>query len=192
MKVIKYDRVKAEILEQAVKQTEKYIDINIVNNLSQLIRMVTDYKNYINVVYQEKLIKRCELLGFNYKEVRQINGDSIYNRIKDYAYKDLKPILEYIRGLKHKIYYYKYKCQVLKYFNEDLTLKSNYRELIKQECTSYTDTENEDKLLPYILKLSEISKELKEKFNINWYDAREIINCYTNEIEVYKFRNVCK
>ena len=72
--------------------------------------MVTDYKNYINVVYQEKLIKRCELLGFNYKEVRQINGDSIYNRIKDYAYKDLKPILEYIRGLKHKIYYYKYKC----------------------------------------------------------------------------------
>ena len=125
------------------------------------------------------------------------SSNETYNTIKNAANFELKDLYKFIRKLISVSGYV--NCNRLANNNEiiselfitdDLQLRKDYKENLLEYCTEYTENTRQDDILELAIKLQSIARILSTEYNINWYDARQLINIYTNEIEPIKLKRL--
>ena len=204
-KAIKYDERKAKELEKRLLTTIAFLNDNkeiftrfgIEYNLSQIKEMAFNSKEYKTKIFLDKLNQRCQLFGFNFDDVKNTSTNETYNTLKNATNYELKDLYKFISNL----------LSISRYINgnrlandneiiselfitDDLQLQKDFKERLKEYCTDYTDNTRQDDILELAIKLQSAARELKTEYNINWYDARQLINPYNYEIEPTKLKRL--
>lgn len=204
-KAIKFDERKAKELEKRLLNTIAFINDNreiftrfdIDYNLSQIKEMAFNTKEYKTKIFLDKLNQRCQLFGFNFDDVKTTSTNETYNTLKNAANYELKDLYKYISNLLSVSGFINgnrlannYEIINELFITDDLQLQKDYKERLKEYCTEYTENTRQDDILELAIKLQSIARELKTDYNINWFDARQLINLYTYEIEPTKLKRL--
>lgn len=204
-KAIKFDERKAKELEKRLLITIAFLNDNreifarfgIEYNLSQIKEMAFNTKEYKTKIFLDKLNQRCQLFGFNFDDVKTTSTNETYNTLKNAANFELKDLYKFISNLLCVSGYINgnrlannYEIINELFITDDLQLQKDYKERLKVYCTEYTENTRQDDILELAIKLQSIARELKTDYNINWFDARQLINTYTYEIEPTKLKRL--
>ena len=204
-KAIKFDERKAKELEKRLLITIAFLNDNreifarfgIEYNLSQIKEMAFNTKEYKTKIFLDKLNQRCQLFGFNFDDVKTTSTNETYNTLKNAANFELKDLYKFISNLLCVSGYINgnrlannYEIINELFITDDLQLQKDYKERLKEYCTEYTENTRQDDILELAIKLQSIARELKTDYNINWFDARQLINTYTYEIEPTKLKRL--
>lgn len=204
-KAIKFDERKAKELEKRLLTTIAFLNDNreifkrfgIEYNLSQIKEMAFNTKEYKSKIFLDKLKQRCQLFGFNFDDVKTTSTNETYTTLKNAANYELKDLYKFISNLLSVSGYINgnrlannYEIINELFITDDLQLQKDYKERLKEYCTEYTENTRQDDILELAIKLQSIARELKTDYNINWFDARQLINLYTYEIEPTKLKRL--
>ena len=170
---------KIKEINKVIEVVNKNIPILVINGITPTIEtlkeVTTNHKEFRKNKYIEELTKLSDSLGL---PLEYIIDNSLSST--ECIYMQAKGKISYLHNIETLTYLYNW-CFDNKYFDiveGKAVLKSDYLDKVREVCTIYTDTTNQNETL---LVVQEIAKQFSKLANINGIDIPYYLYLYNGE-----------
>ena len=173
---------KIKEINKVIEVVNKNIPILVTNGITPTIetlkKVTTNHKEFRKNKYIEELTKLSDSLGL---PLEYIIDNSLSST--EWIYMQAKGKISYLHNIETLTYLYNW-CFDNKYFDiveGKAVLKSDYLDKVREVCTIYTDTTNQNETL---LVVQEIAKQFSKLANINGIDIPYYLYLYNGEYKI--------
>lgn len=173
---------KIKEINKVIEVVNKNIPILVTNGITPTIetlkKVTTNHKEFRKNKYIEELTKLSDSLGL---PLEYIIDNSLSST--EWIYMQAKGKISYLHNIETLTYLYNW-CFDNKYFDiveGKAVLKSDYLDKVREVCTIYTDTTNQNETL---LVVQEIAKQFSKLANINRIDIPYYLYLYNGEYKI--------
>lgn len=173
---------KIKEINKVIEVVNKNIPILVTNGITPTIEtlkeVTTNHNEFRKNKYIEELTKLSDSLGL---PLEYIIDNSLSST--EWIYMQAKGKISYLHNIETLTYLYNW-CFDNKYFDiveGKAVLKSDYLDKVREVCTIYTDTTNQNETL---LVVQEIAKQFSKLANINGKDIPYYLYLYNGEYKI--------
>lgn len=173
---------KIKEINKVIEVVNKNIPILVTNGITPTIEtlkeVTTNHNEFRKNKYIEELTKLSDSLGL---PLEYIIDNSLSST--EWIYMQAKGKISYLHNIETLTYLYNW-CFDNKYFDiveGKAVLKSDYLDKVREVCTIYTDTTNQNETL---LVVQEIAKQFSKLANINGIDISYYLYLYNGEYKI--------
>ena len=170
---------KVNDLNKVINTVNEAISILVSNGIEPTFEIIRDYftntKKFIQDRFKDEINKICNIAGLSIDYVEQNKYSSA-----EWIIIGANNKIRFLYEIESLCYLYKW-CFNKKYFiidNGIAKLTDNCLDILKEECSIYTETSLQNEALQYVIELSNIYNTLNSKLN-----NKKLISSFLNYVD---------
>lgn len=177
-----------EAIETINKHSQELTTNGYILNMEDIKLIANSNREFNNQVYSNQLKEICKLFGLDYSKVCTFEYTTTNNMFSEMANGKCKYLYDFSNKLYSCFILHKYLAdsKYIDIINNIASKTIQANELIKDEYTSYTKNDKQNKVLDITKQLQDLYKQFN-KLGINNYRVGHLINKSSGDIDPNRF-----